>query len=57
MKYEVTLRETEIYVIEVEADSEEEATENAYIIFENASEKGIYHYDSDSESSAYEIEE
>ena len=56
MKYEVTIKQIEQYIIdEVEAASEDEAIKKAW---EMMGEKGKEHFhdDSDSESEAYELE-
>lgn len=54
-KYEVTIKQIEIYVFEeVEADSEDAALEKCYEIMDT-DEKNKYHSDSDSDGSAYEL--
>lgn len=50
-KFEVTVKEIEIYILEVEADSEDLAREKAYIILDGEdADKAVYHNDSDSEA-------
>lgn len=57
MKYEVTIREIEIYSLEVEAETDEEAQDKAWELLTEGDEKnkGQYHHDSDGSSEAYEI--
>lgn len=56
-KYEVTIKQTEIYVFEeIEADSEQDAEAKAWERFtddENAKQK--YHHDSDGDTEVFEI--
>jgi len=54
MKYEVTARLIEIYRLEVDADSEEEAIGIADALLEGNG-KYKYHEDSDAEITAYEV--
>lgn len=54
MKYEVTARLIEIYKVDVEADSEEEAIELADSMLEGDA-KYKHHWDSDAEFTAYEV--
>ena len=49
MKYEVTLKEIEIYVVNVEADSEEEAKQEAWATLEENG-RSSFHTDSDGEA-------
>lgn len=56
-KYEVILKEIEIYNIEIEAETEVEACNQAWeLLTESESNKAKYHNDSDGESSASEID-
>lgn len=56
-KFEVTLREIEIYFIEeIDADSEEDAVEKAYELISDEKGRQTYHDDSDSEPEACEVE-
>ena len=57
MKYQVTLKEIEIYVMEVSADCEEEAIDKAYELIGTKKGKLTYHDDSDSESDIEELED
>jgi len=54
MKYEVTAKLIEIYKVDVEADSEEEAIEIAEAMLEGQS-RHKHHWDSDAEFTAYEV--
>jgi len=55
-KYEVTLKEIEIYVVNVEAESEKEAKNKAWeILEENGRDK--YHNDSDGEAEITDSDE
>ena len=51
--YELTLIEKEFYVLEVDAESEEEAIDKAYALISTEEGRYTYHSDSDGE---YEIE-
>lgn len=54
-KYDVTMREIEIYIVEdVEADDESEAYEVAQLLIGTEEGKQKYHSDSDAEYTAYE---
>lgn len=56
-KYEVTIREIEIYVVPVEAENEDQASEIAWeMITENEDSKYKYHNDSDGETEVEEID-
>lgn len=56
-KYEVVLKEIEVYVVRVEADSEESAIDKAWDEITDCEEhKFKYHNDSEAESKAYEID-
>lgn len=56
MKYEVELKQEEIYVFEdIEADSEEDAENKALELYEK--DKETYHYDSDTEIEVFEKRE
>ena len=57
MKFEVELKEIEIYRMEVDADTEEEAIDKAYELIDTEAGKQIYHNDSDGASEVTEIEE
>jgi len=57
MKYEITLKEIEKYVMEVEAENETEAFTKAYALIETDEGKAMYHDDSDSEYEAYDLDE
>lgn len=55
-KYQVILKEIEIYCIEVEADSSNDACDKAWdILTESERNKAQYHDDSDGESEAFEV--
>lgn len=57
MKYEVTIREIEIYTVPVEADSIAEAKDKAWdLLTDNNENKAKYHNDSDGESEAIELD-
>tara|TARA_Y100000310_G_scaffold338922_1_gene429975 strand:- start:2318 stop:2485 length:168 start_codon:yes stop_codon:yes gene_type:complete len=55
MKWEVEIKRIETYVMNVEADSEEEAKEKGHEAIESDEGKSKYHNESDCEESAYEI--
>jgi len=55
MKYEVTLKQIEVYCMDVEAETEKEAIEKAWELYE--ADKNEYHHDSESESIAYDIDQ
>jgi hypothetical protein len=56
-KYEVTIREIETYVLSVEAGSEQEAKDLAWeMLAESGKDKERYHYDSDGDAEAVEID-
>jgi len=56
-KYEVVIKEIEAYVVTVTADSEYEASLQAWeLLAESDASKYKYHYDSEGESEAFEIE-
>lgn len=60
MKYEVTLREIEVYVLDIEADSEEDAIQKAWCeLSENGKDRrGEYHNDTETGNcDVFEIEE
>ena len=52
MKYEVMLREIDVYIVDVEADSEDEALQLANKKIESEPGKAEYYYDSHGE---YEV--
>ena len=54
-KYRVTLKEIEIYEIEVVAEDGYSAINEAWETLMNAPDKGIYHNDSDGESDVEEL--
>lgn len=54
MKFEVRIKQIEIYDLEIEADSEQEAIEVAHEKLASE-DKHKYHVDSDGEDTAYEI--
>jgi len=55
-KYEVTLRTIESYLVTVDAGSEREAKDLAWEMLANSDKtKRLYHYDSDGEAVADEI--
>ena len=56
MKYEVSAKFIEFYLVEVEADSKEEAIELADAMLEGDA-KHSHHWDSDAEFTAYTQEE
>lgn len=56
-KYTIALKEIEIYHIEIEARSEEEAKEQAWEIFDGISEEEKFNYHNDSDGEAEIIEE
>lgn len=53
--YRVTIKETEVYVLEVEAESKCDALIQAGEILESSSDKFLYHNESDNEESAEEL--
>jgi len=53
MKYQVTCKKIEIYCLEVEADSKEEAKLKADSMLEEDDDPDQYHYDSDVEFEVY----
>ena len=55
-KYEVTLKKTEIFVVTLEADTEEEATEQAWEKVDGDKTRYKYHNDSESSDSVYEVD-
>lgn len=54
MKYEVIIKLIEVYELEIEAESEDEAKRKADDIMESPH-KYDYHVDSDAEITAYEV--
>lgn len=54
-KYEVTIKKIEIYTMEVEADSEDDAIEKGDEMVETKQGEQKHHHDSDAECSAFEI--
>ena len=56
MKFEVTIKEIEIYEMEVEAEDKDAAIEQAWEMIDTEEGKAKYHNDSDGESSAVEID-
>lgn len=53
--YEVTITESEKYVLIIEAENETEACDKAYKKFDNSPDKGRYHRDSDGGIEALDI--
>ena len=54
-KYEVTLKEIEIYVITIEACDHDEAIRKAWDMLDSEESKQNYHHDSDCEDEFYEL--
>lgn len=54
-KYEVQLKDIEIYRVEVDADSEDDAIDKAWEAIESEEGKMNYHEDSDGVSVAFKI--
>lgn len=52
--YDVTLKQIEIYSIQVSANSRKEAIDKAWGFIESDEGKAEYHYDSDAEQEAIE---
>lgn len=58
MKYEVTLKEIEIYRFEIKADTEDDAVEAAWnILLEDPNGKCNHHHDSDGDHEVLELDE
>jgi hypothetical protein len=55
-KYEVKLKDIEIYVIKVRADNKDSAIDKAWEMICTEKGKAEHHYDSDGESDATEID-
>ncbi len=53
-RFTVEIREIEIYRIEVDADDEDDALVKAESQLENANDKGVYHVDSDAETTVHD---
>jgi len=56
MKYEIILKEIEVYVLDIEADSEDEALQMAYSKIDSEDGRANYHHDSDGEYEIFELE-
>lgn len=56
-KYNVEIREIEVYSIDVEAEDEDAAERIAQELLENRDERYNYHVDSDTEISTYREED